>query len=211
MVVQPKQVHALVVAACLVPAAWLAWAATMTFGDNLVAPPPLGANPIEEITRFTGIWTLRFLVLALAVTPLRRLGWKGLAPYRRTLGLVTFFYACLHLATYVGLDLGFDLGSVTEDIRKRPYITVGFTGFVILLALAVTSTKRAMKRLGRNWTRLHRLVYVAALCGVIHFIWLTKADFREPTVYAILVGILLLARIVPAARQKAASRLAPLT
>ena len=201
--------HAAVIAACLAPAAWLAWAAWTTWGGGPSDAHPLGANPIEAITRFTGDWTLRFLVLTLAVTPLRRLGWKRLAPYRRTLGLTTFFYACLHLATYVGLDLGFDFVSVGEDIRKRPYITVGFTGFVILLALALTSTRRAMKRLGKRWVLLHRLVYVAALCALIHFIWLTKADLLEPYVYAAVIAVLLLARFIPSRRRNTPARLAP--
>ena len=204
-----KLIHAAVIAACLTPAALLFFDAWATWGGEPAVPPPLGANPIEYITRFSGEWTLRFLVLTLAVTPLRRLGWKQLAPYRRTLGLTTFFYACIHLATYVGLDLGFDLSSVAEDIRKRPYITVGFTGFMILLVLAVTSTRRAMKRLGRHWTQLHRLVYVAALCGVVHFIWLTKADFREPTIYAVIVVVLLLTRLVPARKRNIPAHLAP--
>jgi sulfoxide reductase heme-binding subunit YedZ len=151
----------------------------------------LGANPIEEITHLTGEWTLRLLVLTLAVTPARRLsGWSWLAPQRRTLGLLTFAYAVLHFATYLALDLFFDWSFLAEDIAERPYITVGFTGFVLLIPLALTSTRAAIRRLGRRWQRLHSLVYVAAAAGVIHFTWLVKADLLEPLVYAAIVAAL---------------------
>jgi len=169
--------------ACLGPAIWLSW---------LFASDELGANPIEEITHITGEWTLRLLVLTLCVTPLRRLaGWSWLAPQRRTLGLVTFFYATLHLLTYAVLDLGLELQYVAEDILERPYITVGFSAFLLLLPLALTSTRASMKRLGRRWLRLHRLVYLAACLGVLHFFWLVKADLREPFFYAAIVALLL--------------------
>jgi sulfoxide reductase heme-binding subunit YedZ len=188
-------VHRIVLLACGLPALYLVWALWETFGAMRTGPPPLGANPVEALERDTGIWALRFLVASLAVTPLRRLGWRTLAPYRRTLGLTAFFYACLHVTTFVALDLGFDLGAVAEDVIKRPYITVGFAAFCILFLLAITSTRAAMKRLGRHWTTLHRGIYVAAICAVVHFTWLVKADYREPLVYGAIVAILLIARV----------------
>jgi sulfoxide reductase heme-binding subunit YedZ len=152
----------------------------------------LGANPVETVTHVTGEWTLRLLLATLAVTPLRRiLGRPGLAPYRRTLGLLAFTYACLHLATYVALDLTFDLGAVVEDVAKRPYITVGFTAFCLLVPLAATSTRAMVRRLGRRWVTLHRLVYVAAALGVVHFLWLVKADLRAPLAHGALLAVLL--------------------
>lgn len=176
-----------VVAAGFGPAAYLVWAA-FTGG--------LGANPIEVITRETGTWTLRFLVATLAVTPLRRLtGWSALAPWRRTLGLFAFFYGSLHFLTYVWLDQFFDLGAIVKDIGKRPFITAGFTAFVLMVPLAVTSTARMTRRLGGvAWRRLHRLVYLVAVAGVVHYWWLVKADIRRPLAYAVIVGALLLAR-----------------
>jgi sulfoxide reductase heme-binding subunit YedZ len=157
----------------------------------------LGANPVETVTHVTGEWTLRLLLATLAVTPLRRLfRWSWLAPYRRTLGLLAFGYACLHFATYLSLDLALDFGALAEDIAERPYITVGFSGFLLLSLLAATSTRRAMRRLGRRWVWLHRLVYVAAACGVIHFLWLVKADLREPLLYGAVLAVLLVSRLV---------------
>lgn len=188
-------VHGLVVLACCAPAAELAFASWQTFAGAQTHPPPLGANPIESLQHRTGVWALRFLVLALAVTPLRRIGWRSLAPYRRTFGLTSFFYAGVHFAVFVGLDLGFDVGALAEDLRKRPYIGVGFAAFLILTALALTSTRSAMRRLGRRWTLLHRGIYVASLLAVLHFSWLVKADFREPIFYGSCVAVLLAARI----------------
>ncbi|HEB96688.1 MAG TPA: sulfoxide reductase heme-binding subunit YedZ [Sedimenticola thiotaurini] len=156
----------------------------------------LGANPVETITRSTGDWTLRLLLLTLAVTPLRRLtGWGELLRLRRMIGLFSFFYACLHLATYVVLDLGFNLSWVAEDVVKRPYITLGFSVFLLLLPLALTSTNRAIRRLGRRWKRLHRLVYLCAIGGVIHFLWLVKADLRTPLIYLAVLLLLFALRI----------------
>ncbi len=152
----------------------------------------LGANPIEKTAHVTGEWTLRLLLLTLAVTPVRRLtGWSWLAPHRRTLGLLCFTWACAHFATYVALDLYFDFAAVVEDILERPYITVGFAGFLCLVPLAVTSTRAWIKRLGRRWVTLHRLVYAAGIAGVVHFIWLVKADLLEPLIYAGVLGVLL--------------------
>lgn len=153
----------------------------------------LGANPIEEITHRTGWWTLTFLMLALAVTPVRKLtGWGRLITLRRTLGLFAFFYATLHFSIYIGLDQFFAFEFILEDIMERPYITVGFAALVILVPLAVTSTKKMVKRLGgKGWNRLHRMVYVAAALGVLHFLWLVKADIREPVIFASILAILL--------------------
>lgn len=156
----------------------------------------LGANPIEEITHVTGDWTLRLLLLSLAVTPARRLfRIPALAPLRRTLGLAAFGYAALHLLTYVGLDQGFAWSYLLEDVSDRRYVTAGFTAFLCLVPLALTSTRRAQRRLGRRWQVLHRLVYVAAILGVIHYLWLVKADLLPPLVYAAVLAVLLASRL----------------
>ena len=169
--------------ACLVPAAQLAYEAYT--GD-------LGVNPIEYITRFTGSWALIILIASLAVTPLRRItGRNELIKLRRMLGLFAFFYAALHFATYVGLDLFFDFSAVGKDIVKRPYITVGFLAFVIMVPLAATSTAGMIRRLGKRWQQLHRLVYVAAIAGVIHFYWLVKADITRPAQYGAVLALFL--------------------
>ncbi len=158
----------------------------------------LGANPVERITHFTGLTALTFLLIALGVTPARRLlGMSALIQLRRMLGLYAFFYALLHFTIY-GLDrtlfegTGLSLGAIGEDVAKRPYITVGFTAFLILGALAATSTNGMVKRLGgKRWRRLHQLVYVAGALGVLHFLWLVKADIRQPAMYGlVLVGLL---------------------
>ncbi|HVP31223.1 MAG TPA: protein-methionine-sulfoxide reductase heme-binding subunit MsrQ [Myxococcota bacterium] len=176
----------LVIAASLVPLASLAIRA---------ASHRLGANPIETITHETGDFALRFLLAGLAVTPLRRAtGWSALAPYRRTFGLLAFSYASLHLATWLFLDLGPDLGAIADDVRKRPYVTVGWSAFLCLLPLAITSTRGWQRRLGARWVALHRLAYVAAGLAVVHFTWLVKADVRAPLVYGALLCALLLAR-----------------
>src|SRR5262245_45369147 len=137
----------------------------------------LTANPIEFITRFTGSWALILLLASLSVTPLRKFfGWHNLIKYRRMLGLFAFFYALLHFSTYMVLDHFFDFPAIAKDIIKRPYVTAGFTGFVLLIPLAVTSTAAMIRRLGKRWQKLHRLVYVAAIAGVVHFYWLVRAD-----------------------------------
>ena len=152
----------------------------------------LGANPVETITHHTGDWALRFLLITLAVTPLRRLsGWNWLQRFRRMLGLFTFFYAFLHFGTYLVLDQFFQWQAILEDILKRPYITVGFLAFLLLIPLAVTSTNAMMRRLGRHWQRLHRLVYLIGALGVIHYLWLVKADLLEPLIYAAVLALLL--------------------
>ena len=173
----------LVFAASLLPLIWLGW---LGWQDQL------GANPVETLSHRTGDWSLRFLLLTLAVTPLRRLtGWNGLQKFRRMLGLFAFFYVCLHLSVYLIFDQFFDWRAIVADIAKRPYITVGFTGWLLLIPLAVTSTSGMMKRLGRNWQRLHRLVYLIGVLGVLHYLWLVKADLTEPLLYAGLLGALL--------------------
>jgi methionine sulfoxide reductase heme-binding subunit len=157
----------------------------------------LGANPIETITDRTGWWTLALLAVTLAVTPLRRLaGWRGLVRYRRTLGLTTFVYATLHLATYVVLDLGLDLSHLAEDIVARPFVTVGFAAWLILAALALTSTDGWIRRLGPRWRRLHRWVYAAAALGTLHFFWSQKADRARPLQFAAVFAVLLALRLV---------------
>ncbi|HTO05658.1 MAG TPA: protein-methionine-sulfoxide reductase heme-binding subunit MsrQ [Myxococcota bacterium] len=155
----------------------------------------LEAEPIKQVTHVTGLWTLRLLLASLAITPARQilgLGW--LAPYRRTLGLLAFSYCTLHLLTYGVLDLWGDWGTLFEDIAKRPYITVGFAGFLCLVPLAITSTRAWIRRLGKRWVVLHRLVYVAAVCGCVHFLWLVKKDVREPLIYSALLTALFAAR-----------------
>ena len=171
---------------CLVPLAKLT---LETFG---VAGMSLGANPVEELIHRFGIWGLNFLLITLAVTPLRRLtgiGW--LLRFRRMLGLFAFFYVLMHFLTYAGLDQRFDLPLIFEDIVERPFITVGFTAFLLLIPLAVTSTNAMMKRLGRRWQKLHRLVYLIAILGVVHFYWQVKLDTLEPLIYAVILAALL--------------------
>lgn len=172
---------------CLFPLGRLVW---------LGVTGGLGANPIEFITRSTGTWTLVGLLLTLSVTPLRRLtGWSALLRHRRTLGLFAFFYASLHFITYIWLDQFFDLASVARDIAKRPFITLGFAAFVLLIPLALTSTQRMMKKMGRRWQQLHRLVYGIALLGVLHYLWLVKRDLTQPLLYGGILLVLLAARL----------------
>jgi len=157
----------------------------------------LGANPVEFLQHATGDWILRFLVFTLAITPLRKLfNLPDLIRFRRMLGLFAFFYACLHFLTYIGPDQSFDLSAMWKDIAKRPFITVGFTAFVLLIPLAVTSTTGWIRRLGgKRWQMLHRAIYVSAVLGVVHYYWLVKSDVRKPLFYGALVVILLLWRL----------------
>jgi sulfoxide reductase heme-binding subunit YedZ len=173
---------------CLVPLGALVWRA---FHNGL------GANPVEFIQLATGDWTLRFLIFTLCITPFRKLfKLPDLIRFRRMLGLFAFFYVCLHFLTYLGPDQSFDLGAMWKDVYKRPFITVGFLGFVLLIPLAVTSTAGWIRRLGgKRWNMLHRLIYVAAVAGVIHYYWKVKSDVRLPLFYAAVVGILLLWRL----------------
>lgn len=174
---------------CL-PAVWLIWAAM----NN-----QLGANPAEALIRSLGDWSLRFLVLVLAVTPLRELtGWSALARLRRMIGLFVFFYVCLHLLAYAWFDMGFELGEIVADVAKRPFILVGMASWVLLAALAATSFNRAIRSLGaRRWQALHRGVYLVAVLAVLHFFWMRsgKNDFAEVVVYATLLGALLAWRL----------------
>ena len=190
---------AAVFAACTLPLAKLAWDA---------ARGGLGANPIEEILNRFGFWTLSFLLLSLVPTPIRILtGWGGAIRYRRTVGLFAFFYACLHLATYAGVDQFFDVAAIAEDVVKRKFIAVGFAAFVLLVPLALTSTDAAVRRLGFvRWKRRHRLVYVAAVLGVVHFLWRVKADLREPLLFAAALAVLLALRLGPVLRPRASVR-----
>jgi sulfoxide reductase heme-binding subunit YedZ len=184
--------------ACLLPFARLIF---LGFIDNL------GANPIEFITRSTGTWTLAFLLITLAVTPLRRwfnINW--LLRLRRMLGLYAFFYGALHFATYILLDQFFDWHSIVQDVVERPFITVGFPSFVLLIPLAVTSTNAMIKRLGaKRWQQLHRLVYVIAVGGVVHYFWLVKEDVTEPVYYATVLALLLGVRLFWHLKERAAS------
>lgn len=158
----------------------------------------LGANPIEAILNRFGYWTLVFVLLALVPTPLQRLsGWTWVAPHRRMIGLFAFFYACLHVATYVGVDQFFDWRAIVADVVKRKFITIGMLAFALLVPLALTSTDGSVRRLGyARWKRLHRLVYAAALCGVVHFTWRVKADLREPLLFAAALAVLLAVRLI---------------
>lgn len=172
----------------LVPLALLAWRGFHS---------ELGANPIETITHTTGDWTLIFLLITLTVTPLRRLTRQyWLISFRRMLGLYAFFYGTLHLTTYLWLDKFFDVHEMLKDIAKRKFITAGMTAFVLMIPLALTSTKWAIRKLGKRWQMLHRLIYFSAAAGVIHYIWLVKADLKKPLEYATVLGVLLLYRAV---------------
>ena len=158
----------------------------------------LGANPFEVLTRSTGEWTLRFLLLTLAMTPLRHItGSVWPLRMRRMLGLFTFFYVCVHLLTYILLDHFFDWSEIVNDIIKRPYITFGMLAFTFLIPLALTSTKNMMRRMGRRWKSLHNLIYIIAILGVLHFLLLVKADLREPVIYALILFGLLFVRVKP--------------
>jgi sulfoxide reductase heme-binding subunit YedZ len=161
--------------------------------------------PVEYITRFTGSWALLILLASLAVTPLRKLtGWNELIKSRRMLGLFAFFYAALHFATYMVLDLFFDFAAIGKDILKRPYITVGFSALVLMIPLALTSNAAMIRRLGKRWQQLHYLAYIIAILGVVHFYWLVKADIRRPVQYgaalAVLLGFRLAVKLAPAMR-----------
>lgn len=156
----------------------------------------LGANPIEKLEHVTGMTALISLLATLLVTPLRRItGWNPIIQLRRPVGLFAFYYVALHFSIWMGLDLGLDLSFVADEIRKRPYITVGFTGFLLLIPLALTSTKKSIRRLGKRWTTLHRLVYVVPALGVIHYYWSVKADVRIPILMGVIYATLMLVRI----------------
>jgi sulfoxide reductase heme-binding subunit YedZ len=190
------------------PIVWIFCLTPLAYLLRLYQTNDLGANPIERITHFTGDWTLRLIIITLAITPLRRLlRQPDLIRFRRLLGLFAFFYACLHFLTYVVLDHFFDFHEMIGDVLKRPYITAGFTAFILLIPLAVTSTTGWIRRMGgKRWQLLHRLVYASAILGVIHYYWLVKSDVRLPIFYGCLVGLELTIRIVvrkPARKQAA--------
>ncbi|MGH8198659.1 MAG: sulfite oxidase heme-binding subunit YedZ [Steroidobacteraceae bacterium] len=179
---------------CLMPAAWLVAriVALQIGGIAGWQPESLGANPVEKVQDTLGIWGLRLLLVTLAVTPLRVIGgWPRVLLFRRMLGLFAFFYIAQHFLWYLFVDQALDWQQLVADVVKRPYITAGFTAFVLLVPLAATSTRRAMRRLGRRWQKLHRLVYAAAILGCVHFWWQVKADIREPLVYAAIAALLL--------------------
>lgn len=180
--------------AALLPLVWIAW---KYFQGRL------GANPIRELEIETGLWTLRMLAVTLAVTPFRRAtGWNGIQKYRRMLGLFTFFYATVHLSMWAGVDWFFAWGDMWHEIVKHKYILIGMLTWLIMVPLAITSTKGWVRRLGKRWARLHRLVYVAAITGTIHYLWAVKKDTFFPVVYLALFALLLAYRVV-AARQRA--------
>jgi sulfoxide reductase heme-binding subunit YedZ len=175
--------------ACLAPIGWLGW---RYWHDDLTS------NPIEYITHFTGDWTIRLIVTTLAITPLRKLlKLPDLIRFRRLIGLFAFFYGTLHFLTWFVLDKFFDMREILADVTKRPYIMAGFTAFVCMLPLAVTSTTGWIRRMGgKRWQMLHRLVYLSGIAGVVHYYWLVKSDIRLPLLYGSLVGILLAYRLI---------------
>ena len=182
-----QKLKPLVFVLCLLPFGWLVYRGVAG---------GLGANPIKAITHFTGDWTLYFLLLTLAITPLRRLtGRNSLIRFRRMLGLYAFFYACLHFATYLVLDQFFDWNEIFRDIAKRPYITVGFSAYVLLFPLAATSTRNMVQRLGKGWKRLHGLIYLLTGLGLLHYLWLVKADIRTPVILILVYITLLVLRL----------------
>ncbi len=188
MTLKPRAARVLVFTACLVPLLWLVFRA---------ATGRLTANPVEDITLTTGIWAFRFLIATLAVTPVRRFtGWNRIIGFRRMLGLFAFFYASLHLLTYGTFDQVFDLGLIVKDVIKRPFIAAGMTAFLLMIPLAITSTKGWIRRLGRRWQLLHRLIYVSAIAAALHFVWKVKVIIGEPVYYAAIVAVLLGIRIV---------------
>src|SRR6201997_3079822 len=184
----PRWLKPVVFFACLVPLGTLAWRGFHA---------QLGANPIEAITHGTGDWTLRFLLITLSITPLRKLTRQyWLIGLRRMFGLFAFFYGTLHLMTYVWLGKFFDVHEMLADIAKRRFITAGMTAFVLMIPLALTSTKWAIRKMGgKRWSALHRLIYFSAAAGVIHYIWLVKADLKKPLEYAAVLGVLLASRV----------------
>lgn len=188
----PTMLHKpLIFLLCLIPLGQMAWG---------LHSDTLQPNPVKALLHATGDWTLRLLLITLAVTPLRTLtGWRRPVLWRRMLGLFSFFYAGLHFVIWLGLDRELVWGLVLEDLTERPFITVGFAAFLILAALAATSNIRSMRRLGAGWKRLHQLAYLAALLGVVHYWWLVKADVREPAIY---LGIFLLLMVLRLPRIK---------
>ena len=194
-----KLIKAAVFLAALTPAGWLAF---RTYTDRL------SANPIEDLTLTTGIWALRLLVITLAITPLRRItGWNRVIQYRRMLGLFAFFYAFLHLGVWLfdrWLDPLFGAKLIFDDIARRPFITMGMLAFVLMVPLAVTSTKGWIRRLGKRWTLLHRLIYASAIAAAIHYLWKVKVAVGSPVYYALIVGALLAFRLIWTLKRRSA-------
>jgi len=177
----------LVFVLCLLPLSSIIW--RIFYGD-------LGSDPIETITFATGDWTLRFLLITLAVSPFRQwFGLSALLRFRRMLGLYVFFYACCHFMIWFIIDHALSFGDMVEDIIDRPYITFGFSALMLLIPLAVTSNNAMVRKLGRRWKKLHQLVYAIIILGVLHYLWLTKADYLEPGIYALIAGVLLFQRL----------------
>jgi len=187
-VLTSKWTKVVVFAACLIPLANLLWRGLHN---------DLTLNPVEFVEHTTGDWVLRFLSITLAITPLRKiLRLPELIRFRRMMGLFAFFYLCLHFSTWIGVDRFFNWNEMLKDVAKRPFITVGFTGFVLLIPLAVTSTAGWIRRLGgKRWQMLHRAIYLSAIAGVIHYYWLVKSDVHKPLEYAFIIGILLAWRV----------------
>ncbi|WP_456952949.1 protein-methionine-sulfoxide reductase heme-binding subunit MsrQ [Lysobacter sp. HA35] len=203
VVIAKAVVHVL----ALLPAAWLAW---QIRNEVQLGTGALGADPVAAIEHFLGLWAIRFLMITLAVTPLRQLTGKAvLLRFRRMLGLYTFFYATLHFAAWMILDLRLDASQIGAAIAKKPFITVGFAAWLLLVPLAATSFQRAMRSLGRRWGQLHRAIYVIAILAVLHFWWLVKSDIREPALYAgiaaVLLGWRLWKRLKPASPRRTAA------
>ena len=187
--------------ACLIPFASLIWSA---FNDGL------GANPVETLTFATGDWTLRFLLITLAISPLRM--WSGMAAwlrFRRMLGLYAFFYGCCHFLIWFVADHSLDFVEMIEDVFDRPFITVGFSALMLMIPLAITSNQAMIRRLGKRWRTLHQLVYLIVGLGALHYIWLVKADYLQPNIYAIIAIVLLLQRL--SSVKRFFSRISPAT
>jgi sulfoxide reductase heme-binding subunit YedZ len=169
-----------------------------------IAAGNLSPDPVRDITDNTGTWALRFLLITLSITPLRKLsGWNEIIKFRRMAGLFAFFYGFLHLTTYLWLDQFFSIRGIINDIAKRPFITAGTSAFVLLIPLAITSTRKWISRLGgRHWQLLHRLIYVSSVLGVVHYLWLVKADLSRPILYSVLLSVLLAYRLFTAMRSR---------
>ncbi len=175
------------------PGVWIFW---LAFNDRL------GADPVKALEHFLGLWGLRFIIIGLAITPLRRFGGPSLVRYRRAIGLLAFFYVLAHLNVYMVLDRGLDGGAILKDILKRPYITIGMFAFAILIPLAVTSNNASIKRLGTAWSKLHKWVYVAAIAASVHFLMSVKSWPPEPVIYATLIAVLLSIRVALALKKR---------
>ncbi len=187
----------LVFTAGLLPALWIA-------ALTVLKPSALGANPVEALLDHFGIWAMWFMLIALAVTPVRKLlGWPSLSRFRRMLGLYAFFYVFMHFLTWLVLDQGLEPGPIIEDIARRPFITIGMVAFVLLLAMAATSFARARQRMGRSWQTLHNSVYLVGILGVWHYWWQVRADFAEPLLYAVILTALLGYRVFDQMRRPA--------